>query len=78
MQDIVDKKFVSSEAAAAADGNSLKLRTYLPVLRAYCDEENCSATLKLFTRMRNSPGVVLEPGKLFFFSTVRQSNFVAT
>jgi len=81
MQDIVDKKSGSSEAtAAAADGNSFKLRTYLPVLRAYCDEGNCSAVLKLFTRMRNSPGVVLEPGKfLFFFSpNVRQSDVVVT
>lgn len=43
------------------DQNSLKLRTYLPVLRAYCDQGDCSAVLKLFNRMRNSPGVILEP-----------------
>jgi pentatricopeptide repeat protein len=80
MQDMVDKKSVSSEVtAAAADGNSLKLRTYLTVLRAYCDEGNCSAVLKLFTRMKFSPGVVLEPDKLFFFSpNVRQSDVVVT
>jgi hypothetical protein len=52
----------SNSNSEVADGNSLKLRTYLPVLRAYCDKGDCSAVLKLFMRMRNSPGVILEPG----------------
>ena len=36
-----------------------KLRTYLPVLKLYCDKGNVSAALKLFKRMRDEPSVRL-------------------
>jgi pentatricopeptide repeat protein len=39
----------------------MRLRTYLPVLKAYCDEGHISDALVLFARMRQSPGVILEP-----------------
>ena len=40
--------------------NLLKLRTYFPILRGYCEQGNCEAALKLFKRMKQSPGVQLE------------------
>lgn len=38
-----------------------RLRTYLPVLRLYCDQGNITCALKLFRRMRDSQLVFLEP-----------------
>ena len=38
-----------------------RLRTYLPVLRLYCDQGNIPRALKLFRRMRDSQLVFLEP-----------------
>jgi len=40
---------------------TLRLRTYLPVLKAHCDKGNIADAFKVFSRMRQSPGVFLEP-----------------
>lgn len=39
----------------------LKLRTYTPILNAYCKEGDCVAAFRLFQKMQESPGVLLEP-----------------
>ena len=49
-----------SSAKTAENENLLKLRTYFPILRGYCEQGNCEAALKLFKRMKQSPGVQLE------------------
>lgn len=41
--------------------DDVKLRTYLPVLKLYCEQGNTSSALKLFKRMRDEPSVRLEP-----------------
>ena len=39
----------------------MKLRTYLPVLKLYCEQGDISSALKLFRRMLDEPNVILEP-----------------
>ena len=41
--------------------DDIRLRTYLPVLRLYCEQGEISSALKLFKRMRDTPTVLLEP-----------------
>ena len=39
----------------------LRLRTYLPILKLYCEKGDVSSALSLFKIMRNTPTVLLEP-----------------
>ena len=41
-------------------GNSVKLRTYLPILKSYCDSNLCDRAFRLFVKMLNSPQAHLE------------------
>uniref|UniRef100_A0A7S2KRS3 Uncharacterized protein n=1 Tax=Leptocylindrus danicus TaxID=163516 RepID=A0A7S2KRS3_9STRA len=61
---------------AGEDGKDggLKLRTYLPVLKSYCDQALCDAALNLFTRMRKSPQTYLEPENYVLIISTLASN----
>lgn len=39
----------------------MRLRTYIPILKQYCDTGDASAALSLFKRMQSTKGVILEP-----------------
>jgi hypothetical protein len=41
--------------------DSLRLRTYLPIFRAYIEQDDTSAALKLYTKMRSGDLVILQP-----------------
>lgn len=41
--------------------DDVKLRTYLPILKLYCEQGNVSSALQLFKRMRDEPSVRIEP-----------------
>lgn len=56
------------------EDGGLKLRTYLPVLKSYCDQHLCDAALSLFTRMRNSPQTYLEPENYVLIISTLASN----
>eukprot|EP00586_Coscinodiscus_wailesii_P006062 CAMPEP_0172489592 /NCGR_PEP_ID=MMETSP1066-20121228/19702_1 /TAXON_ID=671091 /ORGANISM="Coscinodiscus wailesii, Strain CCMP2513" /LENGTH=932 /DNA_ID=CAMNT_0013257569 /DNA_START=581 /DNA_END=3379 /DNA_ORIENTATION=+ len=45
----------------SGDAESLRLRTYLPVLKTYCERHDTNDAIKLYHRMLNSPGVIMEP-----------------
>jgi len=63
------KRLVSQGDATTAEflldsfpsSDDAKLRTYLPVLKLYCEQGDVSSALKLFKMMRNEPKVRLEP-----------------
>ncbi len=65
------KRLVSQGNASGAEellnsipsisNDDAKLRTYLPVLKLYCEQRNFNSALKLFKRMRDEPSVRLEP-----------------
>jgi len=62
------------------DNMLLRLRTYLPVLKAYCDQGDCDSALKLYHRMQNSPGVIMEPENyvLLFAALAENGYFKST
>eukprot|EP00550_Attheya_septentrionalis_P002730 CAMPEP_0198291006 /NCGR_PEP_ID=MMETSP1449-20131203/8670_1 /TAXON_ID=420275 /ORGANISM="Attheya septentrionalis, Strain CCMP2084" /LENGTH=912 /DNA_ID=CAMNT_0043989587 /DNA_START=393 /DNA_END=3131 /DNA_ORIENTATION=- len=43
------------------DGQNLKYRTYIPVLRLYCEQGDLTRAMILFDRMRKAPRVTMEP-----------------
>mmetsp|Transcript_17996 Transcript_17996/g.27510 ORF Transcript_17996/g.27510 Transcript_17996/m.27510 type:complete len:876 (+) Transcript_17996:496-3123(+) len=43
------------------DNGVLRLRSYLPVLRLYCESGKVGEALRLFKKMHNTPTVVIEP-----------------
>ena len=39
----------------------IRLRTYLPILKHYCDTGDVGNALSVFKRMQSTAGVILEP-----------------
>ena len=54
------KKKSSPPSESDASNDSFRLRTYFPILKGYCEQGNCTAALRLFKEMKQSPGVQLE------------------
>ena len=53
-----------------------KLRTYLPVLKLYCEQANVSSALRLFKRMRNENSVRLESENyVLLLSTLAENGY---
>jgi len=53
--------FKKSIEADESSKELIRLRTYQPILKQYCDMGEISAALSLFKRMQSTPGVILEP-----------------
>jgi pentatricopeptide repeat protein len=51
----------SIEADESSEGELVRLRTYFPILKQYCEVGDMSSALSLFKRMQSTPGVMLEP-----------------
>lgn len=49
------------EADKSSTGELVRLRTYLPILKKYCEIGQLGSALSLFKRMQTTPGVILEP-----------------
>lgn len=53
-----------------------KLRTYLPILKLYCEQEDVDAAFTLFHRMRDEPKVRLEPENyVLLLSTLAEGGY---
>eukprot|EP00571_Detonula_confervacea_P017315 CAMPEP_0172298480 /NCGR_PEP_ID=MMETSP1058-20130122/1116_1 /TAXON_ID=83371 /ORGANISM="Detonula confervacea, Strain CCMP 353" /LENGTH=981 /DNA_ID=CAMNT_0013007755 /DNA_START=554 /DNA_END=3496 /DNA_ORIENTATION=- len=53
--------FKKSIEADKSSKELIRLRTYLPILKQYCEEGEISSALSLFKRMQSTQGVILEP-----------------
>lgn len=78
------KRLVSLGDASGAEhlldsfpsNDDARLRTYLPVLKLYCEQGNVPAALRLFKCMRNEPTVRLEPENyVLMISTVAENGY---
>jgi len=59
-------KSISTAAADSDDDDStskelIRLRTYIPILKYYCDNGDISHALSVFKQMQSTNGVILEP-----------------
>ncbi|KAL7540471.1 hypothetical protein ACHAWF_006707 [Thalassiosira exigua] len=52
------KKYI---AADESSDEIVRLRTYLPIFKQYCDEGDVSSAVSVFRKMQTTPGVILEP-----------------
>jgi len=56
--------------------DALKLRTYFPILKGYCDQGDCHSAVRLFKRMRESAGVQLESeNHVLVISTLAENGY---
>lgn len=63
------------DAFKSSDGE-LRLRTFMPVLKHYCEQGDVASALSLFKRMRAIPTVYLEPETyVLVISTVAEKGF---
>lgn len=78
------KRLVSMGDAEAAEilldsfptSSDAKLRTYLPVLKLYCEQANVASALRLFKRMRNEDSVRLESENyVLLLSTIAENGY---
>eukprot|EP00578_Thalassiosira_sp_NH16_P032595 CAMPEP_0181081076 /NCGR_PEP_ID=MMETSP1071-20121207/2912_1 /TAXON_ID=35127 /ORGANISM="Thalassiosira sp., Strain NH16" /LENGTH=947 /DNA_ID=CAMNT_0023162605 /DNA_START=375 /DNA_END=3216 /DNA_ORIENTATION=+ len=53
--------FQNSIEADQSSDELMRLRTYLPILKHYCETGEIGSALSLFKRMQYTPGVILEP-----------------
>ncbi|KAL7533901.1 hypothetical protein ACHAXR_005517, partial [Thalassiosira sp. AJA248-18] len=53
--------FKKSIEADKESKESIRLRTYLPIFKQYCETGKISAALSLFKQMKSTQGVILEP-----------------
>ena len=60
------------------DKQQLKLRTYFPVLKAYCEMNDVKSAFRIFYEMRMSPNVYLEPENYVLFLSTLVENKVFT
>ena len=65
-----------NDFASGPSGDSVKLRTYLPILKSYCDSNLCDKAFCLFSRMQRSPQAHLEPENyVLLLSTLAQNGY---
>jgi hypothetical protein len=78
------KRLVAMGDAEAAEilldsfptSSDAKLRTYLPVLKLYCEQANAASALRLFKRMRNEDSVRLESENyVLLLSTLAENGY---
>eukprot|EP00567_Pseudictyota_dubia_P013161 CAMPEP_0197438704 /NCGR_PEP_ID=MMETSP1175-20131217/5617_1 /TAXON_ID=1003142 /ORGANISM="Triceratium dubium, Strain CCMP147" /LENGTH=854 /DNA_ID=CAMNT_0042968483 /DNA_START=520 /DNA_END=3084 /DNA_ORIENTATION=+ len=64
------------EAFKSSGGEAVRLRTFMPVLKYYCEQGNVTRALSLFKQMRTIPTVYLEPETyVLMISTVAENGF---
>jgi pentatricopeptide repeat protein len=49
------------EVDESSTGELVRLRTYLPILKKFCEIGDLASALSLFKRMQTTQGVILEP-----------------
>ena len=62
----------------AQENGQLRLRSYFPVLNAYCEIGDCVSAFRIFYKMRKSVGVKLEPENYVLFLSTLVENGVFT
>ena len=60
LNNIIQQKSIEADEKS---NELIRLRTYLPILKAYCEKDDADMTraLSLFKRMQSTPGTMLEP-----------------
>jgi len=59
-----------------SDKEVLRLRTFMPILKYYCENGDVSSALKVFKMMRNTPTVFLEPENyVLLIATIAENGF---
>jgi len=55
----------------------IRLRTYLPIFKLYCESKNVSAALSVFRQMQSTPGVILDPENyVLLLATIAENGFL--
>ncbi|KAL9189460.1 hypothetical protein ACHAXT_009135 [Thalassiosira profunda] len=70
------EKFKGYIAADDSSEELIRLRTYLPILKEYCDKRDVGSALSVFKRMQTTEGVILEPENyILLLATIAENKF---